>query len=55
MTPSGVPEYAITDGTVVPVAGSDADGWNTSGGHAVMVRADYSTGPVEAGDLFYYA
>ena len=55
MTPSGVPEYAITDGTVVSVAGSDADGWNTLGGHAVMVRADYSMGPVEAGDLFYYA
>jgi murein DD-endopeptidase MepM/ murein hydrolase activator NlpD len=45
MTPSGVPEYAITDGTVVPVAGSNADGWNTLGGHAVMVRADYSIGP----------
>ena len=55
MTPSGVPEYAVTDGTVVPVAGSNADGWNTLGGHAVMVRADYSIGPVEAGDLFYYA
>ncbi|HEV2093171.1 MAG TPA: peptidoglycan DD-metalloendopeptidase family protein [Rubrobacter sp.] len=55
MTPSGVPEYAITDGTVVPVAGSDADGWNTLGGHAVMVRADRSIGPVKAGDLFYYA
>ena len=55
MTPTGVPEYAITDGTVVPVAGSDADGWNPLGGHAVMVRADYSMGPVEAGDLFYYA
>ena len=55
MTPSGVPEYAITDGTVVPVVGSDADGWNTLGGHVVMVRADYSMGPVEAGDLFYYA
>ena len=55
MTPSGVPEYAITDGTVVPVEGSDADGWNSLGGHTVMVRADYSMGPVEAGDLFYYA
>ncbi len=55
MTPSGVPEYAITDGTVVPVAGSDVGGWNSLGGHAVMVRADYSMGPVEAGDLFYYA
>lgn len=55
MTPSGVPEYAVTDGTVVPVAGSNSDGWNTLGGHAVMVRADYSIGPVKAGDLFYYA
>ena len=55
MTPSGVPEYAITDGTVVPVAGSNAGGWNTLGGHAVMVRADYSMGPVREGDLFYYA
>jgi murein DD-endopeptidase MepM/ murein hydrolase activator NlpD len=55
MTSSGVPEYAITDGTVVPVAGSDAEGWNTLGGHAVMIRADYSIGPVRAGDLFYYA
>ena len=55
MTPQGVPEYAVTDGTVVPVAGSNADGWNTLGGHAVMIRADYSIGPVKAGDLFYYA
>ena len=55
MAPSGIPEYAITDGTVVPVAGSNSDGWNTLGGHAVMIRADYSMGPVEAGDLFYYA
>ena len=55
MTPSGVPEYAITDGTVVPVAGSDPDGWNSLGGYAVMVRADYSIGPVRQGDLFYYA
>lgn len=55
MTPSGVPEYAITDGTIVPVAGSNPGGWNTLGGHAVMVRADYSVGPVREGDLFYYA
>lgn len=55
MTPSGVPEYAVTDGTVVPVAGSDTDGWNTLGGYTVMVRADYSIGPVQQGDLFYYA
>jgi len=55
MTPSGVPEYAVTDGTVVPVAGSDTNGWNTLGGYTVMVRADYSIGPVQQGDLFYYA
>ena len=55
MTPAGVPEYAVTDGTVVPVAGSNESGWNTLGGYAVMVRADYSIGPVKKGDLFYYA
>ena len=55
MTPAGVPEYAVTDGTVVPVAGSNSGGWNTLGGYAVMVRADYSIGPVKKGDLFYYA
>ena len=55
MSPTGTPEYAITDGTLVPVSGSNADGWNTLGGYAVMLRADYSIGPIHAGDLFYYA
>lgn len=55
MTPAGVPEYAITDGTVVPVSGSNSNGWNSLGGYAVMVRADYDIGPVREGDLFYYA
>ncbi len=54
MTPSGVPEYAITDGTIVPVSGSKK-GWNTLGGYTVMVRADYDIGPMREGDLFYYA
>lgn len=54
MTPDGVPEYAITDGTIVPVSGSKK-GWNTLGGYTVMVRADYDIGPVREGDLFYYA
>ena len=55
MSPTGTPEYAITDGTLVPVSGSNADGWNTLGGYAVMLRADYSIGPIHVGDLFYYA
>jgi collagen type III alpha len=55
MAPAGAPEYAVTDGTVVPVAGSNENGWHSLGGYAVMVRADYSVGLVKAGDLFYYA
>jgi murein DD-endopeptidase MepM/ murein hydrolase activator NlpD len=55
MAPTGTPEYAITDGTIVPVSGSNENGWNTLGGYAVMLEADYSIGPVKKGDLFYYA
>jgi len=55
MVPEGTPLYAITAGTVVPVAGSNGNGWNTLGGYAVMIRAAYSIGPVREGDLFYYA
>lgn len=55
MTPAGTQEYAITDGTIVPVSGANGNGWNTLGGYTVMLRADYDVGPIEAGDLFYYA
>jgi murein DD-endopeptidase MepM/ murein hydrolase activator NlpD len=55
MVPTGTPEYAVTDGTVVPVIGSNSNGWNSLGGYAVMLRAAYSVGPVREGDLFYYA
>ena len=55
MVPTGTPEYAVTDGTIVPVTGSNGNGWNSLGGYAVMLRAAYSVGPVREGDLFYYA
>jgi murein DD-endopeptidase MepM/ murein hydrolase activator NlpD len=55
MTPAGTPEYAVTDGTIVPVTGSNGNGWNTLGGYTLMLRAAYSVGPVREGDLFYYA
>ncbi|QYJ17013.1 hypothetical protein Rxycam_02850 [Rubrobacter xylanophilus DSM 9941] len=55
MVPEGTPLYAMTAGTVVPVAGSNGNGWNTLGGYAVMIRASHSIGPVREGDLFYYA
>lgn len=55
MAPEGTPEYALTDGTLVPVSGANGDGWNTLGGYTVMLQADYDMGPIRAGDLFYYA
>ncbi len=55
MVPEGTPEFAVTDGTIVPVAGANGRGWNTLGGYTVMVRADYSIGPIKQGDIFYYA
>jgi len=55
MSPTGTPLFAITDGTIVPVSGANANGWNTLGGYTVMLRADYDVGPVREGDLFYYA
>ncbi len=55
MAPAGTPEYAVTDGTIVPVTGSNGNGWNSLGGYALMLRAAYSVGPVREGDLFYYA
>ena len=55
MVPAGTPEYAMTDGTIVPVAGSNDNGWNSLGGYAVMLEAAYSVGPIRKGDLFYYA
>lgn len=55
MVPAGTPEYAITDGTIVPVSGANGNGWNTLGGYTVMLQADYDVGPIKKGDLFYYA
>ena len=54
-SPTGTPEVAITDGTIVPVKGSNENGWNRLGGYTVMLEAAYDAGPSEAGDLFYYA
>jgi murein DD-endopeptidase MepM/ murein hydrolase activator NlpD len=55
MAPTGTPEYAVTDGTIVPVAGANGNGWNSLGGYAVMLEVAYAVGPVKKGDLFYYA
>jgi murein DD-endopeptidase MepM/ murein hydrolase activator NlpD len=55
MSPTGTPEFAITDGTIVPVKGANKVGWNTLGGYTVMLEAAYDAGPIKKGDLFYYA
>jgi murein DD-endopeptidase MepM/ murein hydrolase activator NlpD len=55
MIPTGTAEYAVTDGTIVAVAGANENGWNTLGGYTVMLEAAYSVGPIKKGDLFYYA
>lgn len=53
--PDGMPIYSVTSGKVVPVAGSDSQGWDSLGGWTVMVEATESVGPVQAGDTLYYA
>ena len=55
MSPTGTPEYAITDGTIVSVKGANENGWNRLGGYTVMLEAAYDAGPIEEGDFFYYA
>jgi murein DD-endopeptidase MepM/ murein hydrolase activator NlpD len=55
MSPTGTPEFAITDGSIVPVKGANENGWNILGGYTVMLEAAYNTGPIKKGDLFYYA
>lgn len=53
--PEGIPVRSVTAGTVVNGEKSDENGWNTLGGYTVSVRAAHGVGPVERGDLFYYA
>ena len=55
MSPAGTPLLAVVSGTLVPVAGSNDNGWNSLGGYTVMLRADHDIGPIREGDLFYYA
>jgi collagen type III alpha len=51
--PRGTPIRSISSGTVVSTFGDD--GWNNLGGYAVSIRADRDAGPLERGDVLYYA
>ncbi len=55
MSPAGTPEFAITDGTIVPIKRTNENGWNRLGGYTVMLKVAYDAGPIKEGDLFYYA
>jgi hypothetical protein len=55
MSPTGTREFAITDGTIVPVKGANENGWNRLGGYTVMLEAASDAGLIQEGDLFYYA
>lgn len=55
MVPKGTPIYSITSGEVMKDYGADSSGWDSLGGWVVMVKADYSIGPIHAGDMLYYA
>ena len=55
VSPTGTPEFALTDGTIVPVKGANENGWNRLGGYTVMLEAAYDAGPIGEGNLFYYA
>ncbi len=54
-SPAGIPEFAITDGTLVRVKRSNENGWNRLGGYTAMLKADHDVGPIKESDLFYYA
>ncbi|MGB3682574.1 MAG: CAP domain-containing protein, partial [Rubrobacteraceae bacterium] len=53
--PDGTPIYSVTAGKVVPVSGSDSEGWNELGGWELMIEATEDVGPVKSGDMLYYA
>lgn len=55
MAPKDTPIYSITDGKVVSVAGANSDGWNELGGFTTMIEATTNIGPIQAGDMLYYA
>lgn len=55
MSPTGTPEFAITDGTLVSVKRTNGNGWNRLGGYTTMLQAAHDAGPIKKGDLFYYA
>ena len=55
MVEEGTPIYSVTDGVVQETDGSSSSHYSEVGGYNIMVKATESVGPVEEGDLLYYA
>jgi len=53
--PRGTPVRSITAGTVARAEETSEAGWNTLGGYTVNVRAAHDVGPIQRGDVLYYA
>ncbi|QIN85515.1 peptidoglycan DD-metalloendopeptidase family protein (plasmid) [Rubrobacter tropicus] len=49
------PSTPLTDGVVQETDGSSASHYSEVGGYNIMVKATESVGPIEEGDLLYYA
>ena len=55
MVDEGNPIYSVTDGVVQETDGSSSSHYSEVGGYNIMVKATTSVGPIEEGDLLYYA
>lgn len=55
MVDEGTPIYSVTDGVVQETDGSSSSHYSEVGGYNIMVKATTSVGPIEEGDLLYYA
>lgn len=53
--PAGQPVYSMVDGEVVKPADTNENYYSQEGGYSVLVEATEDSGPVQEGDLIYYA
>lgn len=55
MVEEGTPIYSVTGGVVQETDGSSSSHYSEVGGYNILVKAAESVGPIEEGDLLYYA
>lgn len=55
MTAEGTPLLAIVAGTIQASSGSNSNNYSDVGGYNIMIEATEAAGPIEPGDMMYYA